>query len=234
MSITKNLGRSATFSKPSDSRPLGFGVWKVPSASQRSSQASSIRCASAGVYRYGGTSPGSAPCWLTVWLIFSRSWSRCSAWAGRKKPLAQEGSPCCPFRSGQHGRRRRSPDTPPDYRAPFGAQPKTQGHGRLTPSGEGVTLSGAARPPPADDGDVVSNQRLLRRALLWGTLACIVLFATGIPARPAGAGWDRFYDVVLYNLAYLPAAGACWLASGRVRSERLARRGPPGAPALQP
>src|SRR3954468_6195548 len=64
----------------------------------------------------------------------------------------------------------------------------------------------------------------MRRALLWGTLACILLFATGIPARPPGAGWDRLYDVVLYNLPYLPAAAACWGASGRVRSERLAWR----------
>jgi diguanylate cyclase (GGDEF)-like protein len=71
---------------------------------------------------------------------------------------------------------------------------------------------------------VDSNQRLLRRALLWGTLACIVLFATGIPARPAGASWDRLYDVVLYNLPYLPAAASCWIAGGRVRAERQAWR----------
>jgi hypothetical protein len=58
MSITKNFGRSATFSKPSASRPLGFGVWKVPSRSQRSCHASSISWASAGVYLCGGTSPG--------------------------------------------------------------------------------------------------------------------------------------------------------------------------------
>src|SRR4051794_4795432 len=64
----------------------------------------------------------------------------------------------------------------------------------------------------------------MRRAFLWGTLAFIVLFATGIPARPPGAGWDRAYDVVLYNLPYLPAAAACWIAGGRVRSERLAWR----------
>ena len=49
MSIAKNFGRSSTRSKPSLSRPVGFGVWNVPSASQRSCQASSIRCASAGV-----------------------------------------------------------------------------------------------------------------------------------------------------------------------------------------
>src|SRR3954470_15393515 len=58
MSMTNAFGRSATRSKPSLSRPTGLGVWKVPSASQRSCHASSIRCASAGVYRYGG---GPAP-----------------------------------------------------------------------------------------------------------------------------------------------------------------------------
>jgi diguanylate cyclase len=50
------------------------------------------------------------------------------------------------------------------------------------------------------------------------------LFATGVGPRPAGAGWDRFYDVVLYNCAYLPAAAAAWTASVRVRAERLAWR----------
>jgi diguanylate cyclase (GGDEF)-like protein len=80
------------------------------------------------------------------------------------------------------------------------------------------------RPVRADDQDVVGNRRSLRRALLWGTLAGIVLFATGIAARPAGLVWDRVYDVFLYNLPYLPAAAACWVASGRVRSERLAWR----------
>jgi diguanylate cyclase (GGDEF)-like protein len=80
------------------------------------------------------------------------------------------------------------------------------------------------RPIRADDQDVVGNRRSLRRALLWGTLAGIVLFATGIAARPAGLVWDRVYDVFLYNLPYLPAAAACWVASGRVRSERLAWR----------
>ena len=49
MSITKNLGRSATRSKPALSRPVGFGVWNVPSAAHRSCQASSICWASAGV-----------------------------------------------------------------------------------------------------------------------------------------------------------------------------------------
>jgi diguanylate cyclase len=50
------------------------------------------------------------------------------------------------------------------------------------------------------------------------------LFATGVGPRPDGAGWDRLYDVVIYNAAYLPAAAAAWAASVRVRAERLAWR----------
>ncbi len=53
-----------------------------------------------------------------------------------------------------------------------------------------------------------------------GTLA----FATGVGTRPAGLGWDRFYDVGLYNVPYVFAAAACWLAAGRVPKERLAWR----------
>src|SRR3954452_6728663 len=90
MSITKNLGRAATFSKPADSRPVGLGVWKGASASQRSSPARPICCASAGVYRCGGTSLpgpvlGSVPFGLAVWLIVSRSWSAVVAVGGQKK-----------------------------------------------------------------------------------------------------------------------------------------------------
>jgi diguanylate cyclase len=56
------------------------------------------------------------------------------------------------------------------------------------------------------------------------TVLGVALFATGIGARPAGLGWDRFYDVVLYNSAYLPAAAASYAASIRVPQERLAWR----------
>jgi diguanylate cyclase (GGDEF)-like protein len=62
------------------------------------------------------------------------------------------------------------------------------------------------------------------RILVVLTILGVVLFATGVGPRPAGAGWDRLYDVVLYNLAYLPAAAAAWAASVRVRAERLAWR----------
>ena len=57
------------------------------------------------------------------------------------------------------------------------------------------------------------------------TVLCVGLFATGIGPRPAGLGWDRFYDVVVYNSSYLPAAAAAYAASIRVRTERLAWRG---------
>jgi diguanylate cyclase (GGDEF)-like protein len=56
------------------------------------------------------------------------------------------------------------------------------------------------------------------------TVLGVAAFATGVGPRPAGAEWDRFYDVVLYNSAYLPAAAAAWAASARVRAERLAWR----------
>jgi diguanylate cyclase (GGDEF)-like protein len=62
------------------------------------------------------------------------------------------------------------------------------------------------------------------RLALGATVLAVGLFATGVGARPAGLGWDRVYDVALYNLPYLPAAWACWLAGTRVPAERLAWR----------
>jgi diguanylate cyclase (GGDEF)-like protein len=88
----------------------------------------------------------------------------------------------------------------------------------------------AARPDADDltmDGDPRTGLRPRRwssRAWWLVTLAAVALFATGVGPRPAGLGWDRLYDVVLYNLPYLPAAVACWLAGRRVRAERLAWR----------
>jgi diguanylate cyclase (GGDEF)-like protein len=56
------------------------------------------------------------------------------------------------------------------------------------------------------------------------TVASMALFATGVGARPAGLLWDRVYDVVLFDAPYLFAAGVCWMAGQRVRSERTAWR----------
>jgi hypothetical protein len=56
------------------------------------------------------------------------------------------------------------------------------------------------------------------------TAVLTAAYATGVAVRPEGLGWDRFYDVVLYNSAYLPAAAAAFAASVRVRAERLAWR----------
>jgi diguanylate cyclase (GGDEF)-like protein len=67
-----------------------------------------------------------------------------------------------------------------------------------------------------------------RRRPAWALLLTIglsALFATGVGDRPAGAAWDRGYDVVLFNLPYLAAAGACAAAAVRVRSERIAWSG---------
>jgi len=57
---------------------------------------------------------------------------------------------------------------------------------------------------------------------LFLTIGLVALFATGLGQRPAGAAWDRTYDVVLYNLPYLAAAAACVIAARRVRTERVA------------
>ncbi|TFV79527.1 EAL domain-containing protein [Blastococcus sp. CT_GayMR19] len=62
------------------------------------------------------------------------------------------------------------------------------------------------------------------RTLFLLTLACATLFAATVGPRPAGDSWDRFFDVVLYNAAYLPAAATSWQASRRVRAERTAWR----------
>ena len=70
-----------------------------------------------------------------------------------------------------------------------------------------------------------SRGRLSSSGLFVGlTVLAVAVFASGIGPRPAGAGWDRLYDVALYNCAYLPAAAAAWTASVRVRAERLAWR----------
>jgi hypothetical protein len=85
--------------------------------------------------------------------------------------------------------------------------------------------------PPADERKVDRKQLTTgRERAPWSglfvglTVLGVALFATGVGPRPAGAGWDRLYDVVLYNSAYLPAAAAAWAASVRVRTERLAWR----------
>ncbi|WP_409329094.1 putative bifunctional diguanylate cyclase/phosphodiesterase [Trujillonella humicola] len=58
--------------------------------------------------------------------------------------------------------------------------------------------------------------------LLYLTIGLTALFAVGVVWRPAGAAWDRTFDVVLYNLPYLAAAAACVAAARRVPSERWA------------
>ena len=52
----------------------------------------------------------------------------------------------------------------------------------------------------------------------------MALFATGVGHRPPGLAWDRLYDVVLFNIGYLPTAAACWLAGNQVRAEPTAWR----------
>jgi diguanylate cyclase (GGDEF)-like protein len=81
-----------------------------------------------------------------------------------------------------------------------------------------------------DRGDLASMRKPTSastsapRPYLVLTVALVLLFATGIGPRPDGLRWDRFYDVVLYNAPYVPAACAAWCASRRVRTERTAWR----------
>jgi diguanylate cyclase len=58
--------------------------------------------------------------------------------------------------------------------------------------------------------------------LLGLAIAGVLAFATGIGPRPEGEGWDLFYDVLLFNAPYPPAAALCWGAGRRVPAERLA------------
>jgi diguanylate cyclase len=60
------------------------------------------------------------------------------------------------------------------------------------------------------------------RAPLLVTIGSLALFATGTGSRPDGAGWDLGYDVVLYNLVCLGAAGVCVQGARRSAGERLA------------
>jgi diguanylate cyclase len=74
------------------------------------------------------------------------------------------------------------------------------------------------------DSRPVSRGSATSALFLVLTLLAVGLFATGVGPRPAGLGWDRLYDVLLFNLPYLPAAATAWLAGRRVRTERLAWR----------
>jgi diguanylate cyclase len=56
------------------------------------------------------------------------------------------------------------------------------------------------------------------------TGALVLAFVTGLVARPGGMGWDRFYDVGLYNAPYAAAAAAAWVAAARVPRESAAWR----------
>src|SRR3712207_2529986 len=62
----------------------------------------------------------------------------------------------------------------------------------------------------ARDADAGSR---LRRAVPVALVVVLALFTTGTWSRPAGAGWDFVYDVVLYNAVYALAAAWSWSAS---------------------
>jgi diguanylate cyclase len=54
------------------------------------------------------------------------------------------------------------------------------------------------------------------RALTLAMVASLMLFTTGVGARPTGAAWGWAYDLVLYNVVFLLAAVASWQAASRL------------------
>ncbi len=72
--------------------------------------------------------------------------------------------------------------------------------------------------------ETARRRALSSRALLLLAVGLVAGYACGIGPRPAGLGWDRLFDVVLYNAPYLPVALLCWCAGARVTVERLAWR----------
>src|SRR5687767_3254512 len=156
-----------------------------------------------------------------------------------KKPLTQEGPPCCLLSSGQHGRRRRSPPvTPPSLpRATGGPRPRQTSapkpHRRAaSPHRRGSFPFRFDRSCSVTDDLSVEHEEMDPNGVRtppsrWFpilSVVCVALFATGVGPRPDGELWDRIYDVGLYNLPYLPAVAACVRAARHVRPERLAWR----------
>ena len=72
------------------------------------------------------------------------------------------------------------------------------------------------------DDPAAPSTRRRPGALVLGTAAALLLFATGVGPRPAGALWGQFYDLGLYNLVFTGAATACVVAARRRPTERTA------------
>ena len=239
MSITKNLGRSATCSKPSLSRPVGLGVWNVPSASQRSCQAElDLLGQRRRVAVRRAPSPGvcSALGWSAVWLIVVLLGPElCVPAAGIKKPLTQEGSPCCLNGSGQHGRGSRSrPVTRRAYRDGAGPGPRSGARRRSPVRGGIAPLRVQPDGRPADDlsvdtrraGDGARRAPASSRGCLGPhRRSASPLFATGVGPRPAGAALGPALRRRPVQRRLPARRGRLrGRASVRVRAERLAWR----------
>ncbi len=67
-----------------------------------------------------------------------------------------------------------------------------------------------------------SRRPATSRLVLTVTVACLVVFATGVGPRPDGDVWDAFYDLGLYNAVFGGAALVCLLAARRSDTDRLA------------
>ena len=177
-----------------------MGVWNVPSASHRSCQASSISCASAGVYRCGGTpsAVGSVLGWLAVWLMVGAPGSSGARTGGgqKKTPHAWRGRRAVRSVSGQHGRRSRSrPVTGPAYRATAANRP-SGGYPGGHPSEAKPARLESSRGAPLPMRPFVEQERPVpgRRGVaaspwpLFLTVAFVLAFATGVVGRPPGDG----------------------------------------------
>src|SRR4051794_7650800 len=174
------------------------------------------------------------PVWSAVWLIVSRSWVLVRRVGGQKKTPHAGGVAVLSdrVRSARPGKKEpaghvpslaRTPGGPPDPHA-GGTRPRRRAH----PMEGDVRGRVAIRPDPADPEFVSTGSPPRRpnasRALLIATGALVAAWATGLVLRPAGLGWDRFYDVALFNAPWLTAAALAWRAAGRVPRERGAWR----------
>ena len=233
-----------------------------------------MSCASAGVYRCGGTPSRRR---VGARLAGRLAHGRCSRviWCARtgggqkKTPHAWRGRRAVRSVSGQHGRRSRSrPVTGPSLardgggpstrrprrtvtlpgricdlesrRAPGtdetrwnrnvrrGAAGAPRRPGRCSsPSASRWFATGVVDRPPGLAWDRFYDVVLFNTPYVFGRPG--LLFAATVGPRPAGLEWDRLFDVVFYNAPYLSTAALCWVAAGRVRTERLAWRALTGA-----
>src|SRR3712207_6708179 len=73
--------------------------------------------------------------------------------------------------------------------------------------------------------DVAATSPARVTAPRWPTALAVALFtvfALGVLGRPAGDGWDTFFDLGLYNAVNVAAMAGCLVAARRATADRLA------------